>query len=131
MNIFGNPLIGLAVPAVLVTVGAITSMTDSTRAQRQSLARDAAQTQVMNRLEAAQGEARSALAVSRYQGYCTYVPDVQLSAGMVLVGEGGQPLPDGTAVCDPFGTTATIRNGATADLASTSDQSVVRAFLGW
>lgn len=130
-SIFQNPLIGLAVPVLLLGAGAITSVTDSTRADRQALARDTAQTQVRERLETAQSDARDRLAIARYQGTCIYVPSVQLTAGMVLVGENGQPLPNGSTVCDPFGGTAVVSDGVTADLASTSNQSVVRRFLGW
>jgi hypothetical protein len=130
-SLFRNPLVGVVVPSLLLVIGAVSSFTDADRRDRQALARDAAQTAVKQRLEQSQTEARDRLAVTRYQGACTYIPDAQLTPGMVLLGQGGQHLPDGTAVCDAFGTTAVIAEGVTADLARTSDQSVVRSFLGW
>jgi hypothetical protein len=129
--IFRNPLVGVVVPGLLLVIGAVSSLTDADRRDRQALARDAAQTEVRQRLEESQTEARARLAVTRYQGACTYIPEAQLAPGLVLIGQGGQPLVDGTAVCDAFGTTAVIAEGVTADLARTADQSVVRSFLGW
>jgi hypothetical protein len=130
-SLFRNPLVGVVVPGLLLVIGAVSSFTDADRRDRQALARDAAQTAVRQRLEQSQTEARDRLAVTRYQGACTYIPDAQLTPGLVLLGAGGQPLPDGTAVCDAYGTTAVIAEGMTADLARTADQSVVRQFLGW
>jgi hypothetical protein len=130
-SLFRNPLVGVVVPGLLLVIGAVHSLTDADRQERQALARDAAETAVRQRLEESQTEARDRLAVTRYQGACTYIPEAQLAPGLVLVGPGGQPLVDGTAVCDAFGTTAVIAEGVTADLARTSDQSVVRSFLGW
>lgn len=130
-SIFRNPLVGVAVPALLLLIGAVSSMTDTDRRERQALARDAAETAVRQRLEQSQTEARDRLAVTRYQGACVLIPGEQLAPGMTLLGQNGQPLPDGTAVCDSFGTTAVIADGVTADLARTSDESVVRQFLGW
>jgi hypothetical protein len=130
-SLFRNPLVGIVVPGLLLVVGAMHSLMDTDRQERQALARDTAETAVRQRLEESQTEARDRLAVTRYQGACTYIPEAQLAPGLVLVGPGGQPLVDGTAVCDAFGTTAVIAEGVTADLARTSDQSVVRSFLGW
>ena len=130
-SLFRNPLVGIVVPGLLLVVGAVHSLMDADRQERQALARDAAETAVRQRLEESQTEARDRLAVTRYQGACTYIPEAQLAPGLVLVGQGGQPLVDGTAVCDAYGTTAVIAEGVTADLARTSDQSVVRSFLGW
>lgn len=129
--IFRNPLVGIVVPGLLLIIGAVSSLTDQGRRDRQALARDAAQTQVRERLETAQTEARDRLAISRYRGPCAYIPDAQLTPGMVLLGDGGQPLPDGTAICDAYGTTAVMADGVTADLATTGDQAVIRSFLGW
>ena len=130
-SLFRNPLVGIVVPGLLLVVGAVHSLMDADRQERQALARDTAETAVRERLETAQAEARDRLAVTRYQGACTYIPEAQLVPGLVLVGPGGQPLPDGTAVCDAFGTTAVIAEGVTADLARTADLSIVRQFLGW
>ena len=130
-SLFRNPLVGIVVPGLLLVVGAVHSLMDADRQERQALARDTAETAVRQRLEESQTEARARLAVTRYQGACTYIPEAQLVPGLVLVGSGGQPLPDGTAVCDAYGTTAVIAEGVTADLARTADQSVVRSFLGW
>lgn len=131
MKMFRNPIGGIVVPGLLLIIGAVSSLTDQGRRDRQALARDAAQTAVQERLETAQTEARDRLAVSRYQGPCAYIPDAQLTPGMALLGDGGQPLPNGTAICDAYGTTAVMADGVTADLATTADQSVVRSFLGW
>jgi hypothetical protein len=130
-SLFRNPLVGVVVPGALLLLGAVHSLTDAERQERQALARDAAETAVRQRLEQSQTEARDRLAVTRYQGACVLIPEAQLAPGLVLLGQSGQPLPEGTAVCDAFGTTAVIAEGVTADLARTSDQSVVRQFLGW
>jgi hypothetical protein len=131
MQLFRNPLVGIVVPGFLLVVGAVHSLTDADRRDRQAIARDTAQTAVRQRLEAGQIEARDRLAVARYQGPCIYVPDAQLMPGLVLMGQRGQPLVDGSTVCDAFGNTAVIADGVTADLATTANQSVIRQFLGW
>jgi hypothetical protein len=131
MQIFANPLIGLVVPVALLGIGAVTSMTDATRSDRQGLARSAAQQQVMAGLESQQQKAESALAVSRYQGACVWLDQGQVSEGLSLVTAEGTPLPEGTAICDSFGGTAVIKDGIAQSLARTSDQAVIRSFLGW
>ena len=130
-SLFRNPLVGVVVPGALLLLGAVHSLTDAERQERQAMARDAAQTNVRQRLEASQAEARDRLAVSRYQGPCIYVPDAQLTPGLRLQGQNTQPLMDGSTVCDAFGNTAVIADGVTADVARTADQSVIRQFLGW
>ena len=131
MQLFRNPLMGIVVPGFLLIVGAVHSLTDADRRDRQAIARDTAQTAVRQRLEVGQAEARDRLAVSRYQGACVYVPDAQLVPGLRLQGQNALPLVDGSTVCDAFGNTAVIAEGVTADLATTANQSVIRQFLGW
>ncbi|MDA0265484.1 MAG: hypothetical protein O2890_13950 [Cyanobacteria bacterium] len=130
-TLFRNPLVGIVVPGLLLVIGMVSAATDSSRQERQDLARNTAQTQVKQKLEADQQQALDRLAISRYQGTCTYVSGVQLSLELTLVGEGNQPLPEGTAVCDAYGTTAVVKDGVTADLAKTANQDVIRTFLGW
>ncbi|NJN22039.1 MAG: hypothetical protein HC812_13725 [Leptolyngbya sp. RL_3_1] len=93
MKMFRNPIGGIVVPGLLLIIGAVSSLTDQGRRDRQALARDAAQTAVQERLETAQTEARDRLAVSRYQGPCAYIPDAQLTPGMALLGTVASPCP--------------------------------------
>ncbi len=131
LQLFRNPLVALVVPGLLLVVGGLSTVTDTERQERQALARDTAQTSVRQQLEANQQAAKDRLAVSRYQGTCVYVPETPLVAGLVLLGEHGQPLPEGTAACDAFGGTVVVKDGVTADLATTGNETVVRQFLGW
>lgn len=131
MQLFRNPLIGLAVPVILLALGAINAATDGDRQTRQATARDTAQAQVAARLESSQAAAQADLARSRYQGPCVWISQGQVVEGAAFADSTGQPLTDGVTVCDSFGATAVIREGVAAQVARTADQSVVRLFLGW
>lgn len=129
--LFRNPLIGLALPALLLALGAVGSALDSDRATRQATARDTAKAAVSARLEGDQADALATLAATRYSGPCTWIQSAQVAEGWAYAGANGQPLPDGATVCDSYGTTAVIRSGVASQVATITDQTVIRSFLGW
>lgn len=116
----------LLLPGLLIAFGYLRVSGDEGIQVTRELEKQTARFQVSQQIEGQAAEAQQQTANDRYRsGTCLYTQ--QLSKGDYFTS-----VPRGSFVCDAYGWTARINElGGVADMAYTSDQQIIRNFLGW
>lgn len=121
-----HPILFLLLPGLLIAFGYLRVSGDEGIQVTRELEQQAARFQVNQQIEGQAAEAQQQIANERYRsGTCLYTE--QLSKGHYFTA-----VPPGSLVCDGYGWSArTNEYGGVTDMAYTSDQQVIRNFLGW
>ena len=109
-------LLFFAPAALLLAYGVVANNFDPTRQANSQLYQQGFETQTRQAAEQAAATAAANLAQQRHQQGCLHSP-TRILAGSFYQGADGHPLPNGTAICDDFGTTAVLENGQAVNLA--------------